>query len=383
MTHNRIKRLKIEGFRRLESIDLEVRPLMVVIGANGAGKTSLLDAVSLISASAAGNLTSSLSRLGGIGSVVTRDRRTEISLSVEMEVPGHQPLEYALAVQVNGTGHSISRELLRQDRGQSAPFKHIDATQGVTRYFDLKTSKLVKPNWDLDQQESFLSQVPRMFKEPEDLRKVLSNATLYHTLDVGPRAPVKIPQQMKPASLPGADGEDLVPYLYYLREADQARFESIIDSLHAAFPDFESLGFPPVAAGVLAMIWKDRRFGKPFYLHELSEGTLRFLWLVALLHSPSLPTVTMIDEPEVSLHPELLSLLAGLMREASLRTQLIVATHSDRFVRFLKPDEVVIMDLGEHGETSATWADTLDLGSWLEEYSLDEVWRMGVLGGRS
>jgi predicted ATPase len=222
-----------------------------------------------------------------------------------------------------------------------------------------------------------------MFRQPEELRRILGSATQYHVLDVGPRAPVKLPQQMKPATLPGADGEGLVSYLYYLREGDPARFESILDSLAAAFPGFGGLSFPPVAAGMLAMTWRDENFAKPLYMHELSEGTLRFLWLASLLQSPGLSTITMIDEPEVSLHPELLSLLADLMREASQRTQLIVATYSDRLIRFLRSEEVVVMDIGEDGFATATWADTMDLDEWLAEYSLDEVWRMGRMGGRS
>ena len=91
----------------------------------------------------------------------------------------------------------------------------------------------------------------------------------------------------------------------------------------------------------------------------------------------------MIDEPEVSLHPELLNLLAELLREASQRSQIIVATHSDRLVRFLRPEEVVVVDLDEDGLAKMTWADKLDLEKWLGEYGLDEVWRMGRLGGRA
>ena len=91
----------------------------------------------------------------------------------------------------------------------------------------------------------------------------------------------------------------------------------------------------------------------------------------------------MIDEPEVSLHPELLALLADLMREASAKTQIIVATHSDRLVRFLNPNEVVVMDVDEDGGASMTWGDSLELDEWLKEYSLDEVWQMGRMGGRS
>ena len=91
----------------------------------------------------------------------------------------------------------------------------------------------------------------------------------------------------------------------------------------------------------------------------------------------------MIDEPEVSLHPELLSILIEVMREASKRTQLIIATHSDRLVRFLNPDEVIVMDMNEEGCTTATYADEMDIDSWLTEYSLDEVWQMGRMGGRA
>ncbi len=381
---NKINRMKISGFRRLEDFDLPVRPFMVLIGANGVGKTSLLDAFSLLSASASGKLNESLSQFGGIASLLTRDRSKEISLLVDMEVPGYRPLEYELHLRTKGTGYGISKETLTQPReGYSGPFIHINSSDGDIRYYEIEQSKLVRPEWEHNPLETSLSQVPKMFRQPEEMRRILATATEYHVLDVGPRAPVKLPQPMRPAMVPGADGEDLVPYLYNLRESEKDRFTAILDSLKTAFPDFESLSFPPVAAGMLAMTWKDRNFTKPLFMNELSEGTLRFLWLVSLLQSPALSTITMIDEPEVSLHPEMLSLLADLMRETARRTQLIVATHSDRFIRFLRPEEVVVMDVNDEGSTKATWADTLDLGSWLAEYSLDEVWRMGRMGGRS
>jgi predicted ATPase len=355
--------------------------MMVMIGANGVGKTSLLDAVCLLSYSASGRLSSKLSEFGGLNSVLTRGITSEISLGTSMEIPGYQPLDYELDLRTQGAGYLIRHEALSQHRGQPSPFFHL-TTEG-TRVLYHDGQNLTRPDWEHDPLESALSQVPKMYREPEEFRKLLSTATLYHVLDVGPRAPVKLPQPMKPATLPGADGEDLVPLLYSLREGDKFRFEAIVDALHSAFPTFEELNFPPVAAGTLAMTWKDSSFSKPLFMHELSEGTLRFLWLAALLQSPSLSTITMIDEPEVSLHPELLSLLAGLMREASTRTQLIIATHSDRLIRLLRADEVVVMDSDEDGFTQATWSDKLDLDKWLADYTLDEVWRMGRMGARA
>jgi predicted ATPase len=117
-------------------------------------------------------------------------------------------------------------------------------------------------------------------------------------------------------------------------------------------------------------------------MHQLSEGTLRFLWLATLLQSPGLTALTLLDEPEVSLHPELLSLLADLLREASNHTQLIVATHSDRLIRFLQPKEIVLMDSTDDGMTTMKWADELDLEKWLIDYSLDQLWSNGRLGAR-
>jgi len=325
-----------------------------------------------------------LSDMGGIADICTRGSSNDISFSTEMDCPDDAPLEYRLRVEASGQGYRIPLEVLSQARdGRSKdPFKHIESKFTDIKYYAPQDKHSVSPDWAYNFSETSLSQVPKLFKQPEELRRTLSSVTQYHFLDVGPRAPVKLPQQMKPALLPGENGEDLVPFLYNLRESNRDRYEMIEDTLRAAFPEFDGLSFPPVAAGMLSLTWKERYFRDPIYIHQLSEGTLRFLWLVSLLLSPNLSTVTMIDEPEVSLHPELLSLLADLMREASQRTQIIVATHSDRLIRFLEPKEVIVMDVGEDGCALAQWADSMDLEKWLDEYSLDEVWRMGRMGGR-
>lgn len=357
---------------------------MVMIGANGVGKTSILDAFSLLSSSAEGKLNPSLNEMGGIADVLTYNGAQEMCFFVDMEVPGHQPLKYNFHLAPKGQSYNVSLEQLTQVReGFTVPFKHIESVYGDIQYYEIEENKLLRPTWEHNPLETSLSQVPKMFQQPEELRRILSSAIHYHVLDVGPRSPIKLPQQMKPVHLPAGTGEDIVPFLYYLRESDPDRYETIEDTLRAAFPGFETLNFPPVAAGMLAMTCKDKDYNKPLYMHQLSEGTLRFLWLTSLLQSPAIATITMIDEPEVSLHPELLSLLADLMREAAQRTQLIVATHSDRLIRFLRPEEVVVMDIGEEGSAMAVWADEMDLEAWLAEYSLDEVWRMGRIGGRS
>jgi predicted ATPase len=281
-------------------------------------------------------------------------------------------LKYDLTLSPKGISYEISRETLTQQKTivPSESFDYIQSYGLDIKYFQDGNS--VRPTWEHNSLETSLSQAPKMYHEPENLRKNLSACTYYGPLDVSERSPIRLPQAMRPAKLPGSSGEDLVSCLYDLRESEYDRFAVIEDVLSTAFPDFERLNFPPVAAGTISMTWKDKNFAQPMYIHELSEGTLRFLWLVTLLQSQNLSTITLIDEPEVSLHPELLRHLVYLMREASKHTQLIVATHSDRLIRFLKPSEVLICDL-EEGEATMTWADTLDLDKWLEDYSLDQV----------
>ncbi|MEX2091263.1 MAG: AAA family ATPase [Pirellulales bacterium] len=399
-------RLHVQGFRRLADVDIELRPLCVAIGANGCGKTSLLDVFSLLSASARAEFAKSIGDLGGFSSVNTRDSEGVLEFVASLTIPwGSTGLakrrvdryDYRLSLKQQGMGYAIEGEsLVRNAIGIAESQELIRSIRSNVEYLDdamnvgkAPGSKTKKPTYIRADSlfhnplETALSQVTRQPSELGHVRNSLEAYTYYSALPVAPRSPVRLPQVIRPASLPGKDGEELVSCLVNLRETDRGRFETVEDTLKAAFNSFERLDFPPVAAGTLAMTWKDKNFSRPFYMHELGEGMLRFLWLVTLLQSPGLTAITLIDEPEVSLHPELLALLADLFREASARTQLIVATHSDRLVRFLEPKEVLAFDVAEDGTTTAKWADEHDLDRWLADYTLDEVWRMGRIGGRS
>ncbi len=383
MVIGKLEKISVKGFRRLQNIDLEMRELTVMIGANGAGKTSFLDILSTLAASANGKLSERLQLKGGLNEILTRGKAKKLEITVSMTVPEQQPLQYSLTLSPQGLSYEITEETLTQQSDPSArePFKYIESYGLDIKYFNQETRKLLHPDWEHNYLETSLSQVPKMYRQPENLRKSLASCTYYAALDVSEKSSIRLPQAMRPAKLPGANGEDLVSCLFELRETDQDRFEMIENIINTAFPDsFERLNFPPVAAGILSMTWKDQNFSQPIYIHELSEGTLRFLWLATLLQSQSLTRITLLDEPEVSLHPDLLRHLVYLMREAAKSTQLIVATHSDRLIRFLEPREVLICDL-EEGVAKMTWADTLDLDKWLEDYSLDQVWAKNLMGG--
>jgi predicted ATPase len=217
------------------------------------------------------------------------------------------------------------------------------------------------------------------------LGQILAKTLSLGPLEVGLRAPVRLPQALTPATHPGGNGETLFAALYNMRESTASRsfYNRVIETLHLAFPNFDRLELPVVGGGQISLAWHEQDLTVPLYPNQLSEGTLRFLWLTTALLSPEPPPLILIDEPEVSLHPELLKIVAALLQDASARTQILVATHSPDLIRWLQSDEVVVIDKVD-GKTTFTWASdpSLNLSDWLKEYTLSDLWLMGNLGGR-
>lgn len=375
--------VQVQGYRCLANLTVPLRSPMILIGPNGSGKTTLLEVFTLLRDAAQERLGDALAERGGIGDVLFAGGAESVAIRVSALESDQPPIEYTLELAQRGVGYVISHENLTQQRDptKAVPHFYIQSVPGRCGYFDPNTSKLEAPTWDYKELETALAQVPRMFREPAEFRRILHETLLYHHVDVSRRGAVRLPQDLRPVSLPGPNGEDLYAALYNLRADDEASFERIEEALRAAFPGFRKLEFPLVGAGKATLAWYQEGFTRAFYPNQLSEGMLRFLWLSTILLSPQLPPITLIDEPEVSLHPELLKILAGLIREAARRTQLIVATHADRLIRWMEPTEIAVVDK-EEDRTRITWADKLDLAEWLKKYTLDELWLMGELGGR-
>ncbi|MEH2292527.1 DUF4276 family protein [Nostoc sp.] len=225
---DRFENISVRGFRRLCQVELEMRDLIVMIGANGAGKTSFLDILSTLAASANGKLQETLQFKGGLNEILTRGKAQELEISVSMKVPEEKSLKYSLTLSPKGLSYEIRNETLTQQRNPSKPepFKYIESHSLDIKYFQ-EGSGLLRPNWEHNYPETSLSQVPKMYREPENLRKSLASCTYYGALDVSEKSPIRLPQQMRPAKLPGASGEDLVSCLYDLRETDRDKEEKL------------------------------------------------------------------------------------------------------------------------------------------------------------
>lgn len=387
--HRHIEHVSIRGYRALQDVDLPLGPLNVVIGPNGVGKSSFLDVFKFFSEALGrhedvGRL---LSRRGGIGQLLTRGRRDslEVTFKARSARPHQGSLSYYVELASSGVGFAIAKEELTEERGKkkAQPFLIRASMSGklfssTTRRWSkvalsfVAANELLLPNFG-----SFLN------REAEEFRTMFEDVFCHGAISVLDDAIVRRPQTLEPTSMivsPG--GQNLFSVLYQLRHEAPDWYERILDVLRAGFPGFDRLEFPVVGGGQVTLAWYHHAYeGKPFFANELSAGTLRFLHLVTLLLTPQTPTLILIDEPEDSLHPELIRLIAELLLEAAERMQLIVATQSPALLRWLKPEHIIVADAKE-GACTLTSGASLDLDKWLVEYSLDQLWQIGHLGGR-
>jgi predicted ATPase len=387
----KISTLHMHNYRCLVDVELPIRDLTVVIGPNGAGKTSLLEVFQLLERGCQQELGSFLASQGGVQAVLSHPRIAGrppcLQIGVELDVQSDQsdaPMDYRFELAGQQVGYMINSERLEWqfDPQAKKPFQYIDAHRDRLYYADpTKAVKMAQPDWDYNRLELALAQVPKMYREPETLRSMFASTRHYSFLDVSPRAVVRSSQSLTPDTRPGPNGENLYSALYNMRASHRDIYERIGALLEQGFADFKRLEFPVVGAGQVTLAWYERGSREPLYPNQLSEGTLRFLWLITILLATPEPALLLLDEPEVSMHPELLKLLAALLQDASVRSQIVVATHSPDLIRWLQPEEVLIADK-EDGVTRFTWADELDLDEWLEEYTLRDLWLMGNLGGR-
>ncbi|HTI68855.1 MAG TPA: AAA family ATPase [Candidatus Limnocylindria bacterium] len=203
----------------------------------------------------------------------------------------------------------------------------------------------------------------------------------YHFHDTSANAGIMGPCNALDSHRLRSDAANISGFLRKIRDRHSSHYARIVETIRLAAPFFGEFVLDEVAPGQTQLLWQERYADPIFYPHQLSDGTLRFICLVTLLLQPTPPSTLLIDEPELGLHPYAIELLAGLLREASTRCQLIVSTQSMQLVNELDPEDLIVVDRKD-GETTFSRHNSEELATWLEEYSLGELWNKNVLGGR-
>ena len=183
-----------------------------------------------------------------------------------------------------------------------------------------------------------------------------------------------------------SDGSNLAAILYRLKKKKKyaVYYKFILKTIRSVVPFFEDFDLAPDEDDkeYIELVWKEKNKEQYFNAKDLSDGTLRFIALTTLFLQPNLPKTIIIDEPELGLHPFAVNKLCAMIRSASKKSQIIISTQSINFINNFKPEDIIVVDRNEKSESIFTRLEESELSSWLNEYSLGEIWEKNIIGGR-
>src|SRR5579872_5232908 len=363
--------LQIAGYRSLRSVRLPLQHLNVITGPNGSGKSNLYRALRLISRFCEGDFAQSLARQGGLLSALwpgprtsqkphrvslgfpTEDFSFELSCGFPPPIPGPEPSMFCYDAQ-------IKEEAIWFGERRKPTTTLLERGMGTTRVRDVDGNRVEYP-LVLSENESMLSQLrePHRFPELFSIRDDVRNWRFYHSFRTDDDAPLRTPQISVRTPVLSHDGHDLAAALQTIIELGGATrlAQAIADALPGRTLEILSnetdLRQKSPRSMELCVSLHTEGCQRPLLARELSDGTLKYLCLIAALFSERPPGLIALNEPESSLHPDLLRPLAGLIVEASVRSQVWVTTHSQALadaiqeVSGINPHELRL----ENGET--------------------------------
>ena len=374
-----------------QGIDLHLRPLNVLIGPNGSGKSNLLESITLLQA-APRDLAGAISR----GGHAVRDwiwsgepKVSAAAIEAILENPkGSQHLRLELRFAERGQRFEVTEERITNEHahdGFPQPYLYYANANGraTLNYLDTSgadTERNLRIE-TVDKEQSILAQR----KDPDHypvltyLGDVLSQIRFYREWEFGRDTALRIPQKTdRPNDFLREDGKNLGLVLNSLRRSPKVktRLLEALRRLYDGITDFEVI----IQGNTVQVFFHEGEIEVP--ATRLSDGTLRYLCLLAILCHPNPPPLVCIEEPELGLHPDVLPILGELLLEASERGQLIVTTHSEVLVDALTDHPECIVVCEKHdGQTEMRRLEANKLTGWLERYGLGHLWRKGEIGG--
>lgn len=393
-----IQKLRIEGYRSLRDVSWEPGKLNVIIGPNGSGKSNLLRALMLLQKSAQGDLPDEILRAGGVSPLLWDGQVQQISWSVTTDPIDaerdrvKEALTYELCLRQLGasSAYRVEREMLAnyylKDTGEtSEPKKFLERTPAHAVTFDLQERKLAAHEGSIPDGQTLLSLVAGPFGNPivAGYQSMISAWSIYHDVHVDQGALIRQAAVARMDRRVAVDGQNLIPVLHTLYSGDRDFKRTVDDAMRVAFSgDYEELVFPPAADQRVQLRVRWRSLRTEQSAADLSDGTIRFLLLLAILANPSPCELIAIDEPEVGLHPSMLPIIAEHAADAAERTQVIITTHSTQLLDALsemQPTTTVAQS--QDGATRLAVVDRDELARWLQTYSLGALFRTGELEG--
>lgn len=359
-----IEYLEIEGFKSIKQLQIELRPINVLIGSNGAGKSNFVSFFKLLNALYNQRL-ANFTLNEGVDNVFHFGRKTTESLYGKLifsrsGIDTNNAYWFQLTPNQHGG-------LFVDSEGYGY---NVDPEDDRYNYFvehDLMESLLLnKQDYRYDYIKSYLSGIQ-----------------MYHFHDTSNTSRLRTPCEIEDNLALAFDGRNLPAFLFYLQEQEPKRFRRLVKVIQSIAPYLDRFILQPSRHNPqeIALRWSEK--GDPessFSAYQLSDGTLRFIALATVLMQPNPPEVIIIDEPELGLHPQAITKLAGLIRMVSNTTQLIISTQSVNLVSCFEPEDIITVDRSQ-AENQSIFRRLApeSLNDWLKDHTLGELWDRNII----
>ncbi|SRR5260221_1362684 len=367
MPSNALDYITIRGFKSIASVEkLELRPINVLIGPNGSGKSNFIGVFAFLHAIREGRLRDYVTAAGGAEKLLHFGSKTTKEISFYLSFV-NQVNQYELKLSPSDDDGLFPSEEFAYYWNKNYPRPYSTGLPSRQRRLEAGISD------------------PNLEGTAKWVRDRLGGWRLYHVHDTSSSSPMRKTAKVDDNEFLRSDGSNLAAFLYYLREKHEGSYSLIQRTIQRVAPFFDDFRLKPLKLKPddIKLEWRHKKSDQYFDASSLSDGTLRFIALATLFLQPDSyrPSAILVDEPELGLHPYAIEMLASLIRQASVNTQVIVSTQSSLLLDHFQPEEVLVANRVE-GRTEVRRTDPAQLATWLEDYSLGQLWEKNELGGR-
>lgn len=348
-----LSRVIIDGYKSIQHTNVELRPINILIGSNGVGKTNFISFFKLI------NIIYE-QRLHNYTMQNSAERLFHYGLKQTSELKGYLAFEdnaYEVRLQARDNGSLFIAEERSYYQSSSFNVSNIDESQ-------IKNSSTYRDRW---------------------LRDYLQSYKIFHFHDTSKGAPLRSSANINDNRYLKTDGSNLPAFLFMLQEKYPKTLKRIELTIRSVMPYFGNFSLAPslLDESQINLQWSDIENNEKYFdANDLSDGSIRFIALATLLLQPTLPKVIIIDEPELGLHPTAIVKLAGMIKSVASRgCQIIVSTQSVNLINNFDAEDIITVDRKDKQSTfNRLNNDTLQ--HWLNDYSLGELWTKSIINGQ-
>lgn len=356
---SKVSSLSVEGFKSIRELkDFKLNNLNVLIGANGAGKSNFINLFRLLNEIYEQRLQLYVQKQGGPDSLLRFGRKETEKIKINAEFGANGYLFHLIPTNDNRMIFELEETIFH---GQYVPNKKTILGYGHTE------SKL-------KDDRNIISKY---------VREGIRNWKVYHFHDTSESAKVKQFHALNDNLILKPDAANLAAYLRMLKDNHEKEYNRIVSTIRLVLPFFDDFVHRENIEHIELEWVQKGKVDTPLKAHMLSDGSLRFICLATLLLQPVylLPDTVLIDEPELGLHPYAITVLADIFKQVSEQKQIIVSTQSVELVNELEPEDIIVVNQKDDASIFERLEPTA-LSSWLDEYTLGELWKNNILGGR-